>query len=259
MDCFYVGYQKRAPDGLRGFLRNTSLLLLLVVVLAAVLLPLLQRPFDPGEFEYLQIREFEGLLKIDPVPTLEIQRPGIVPNTLSESSSYLLVGFGKRGLSDRVLDLGSRRVQLRGTLIHREGETMIEVVSDSVKPLQSAPVGVSSVARLGTKTVTLQGEIVGSKCYLGVMKPGRFKSHRSCATRCISGGVPPMFVVETESGDRELSLLLDADGQIPGPEILEFVAEPIRVTGRRYRVGGRWALAANPEQFERLPTDSEPR
>jgi len=42
---------------------------------------------------------------------------------------------------------------------------------------------------LGTQT--LVGEIVDSKCFLGVMNPGQLTTHRACAIRCISGGVRP--------------------------------------------------------------------
>ena len=42
---------------------------------------------------------------------------------------------------------------------------------------------------------TFVGEIVDSKCFLGVMNPGRLTPHRACAIRCISGGVPPVLLV----------------------------------------------------------------
>ena len=39
----------------------------------------------------------------------------------------------------------------------------------------------------------LKGEIYDPKCAFGAMKPGFGKPHRSCAIRCISGGVPPIL------------------------------------------------------------------
>ena len=38
--------------------------------------------------------------------------------------------------------------------------------------------------------VTLKGEIIDPKCYLGAMKPGGGKTHKACAMRCIAGGIP---------------------------------------------------------------------
>jgi hypothetical protein len=101
--------------------------------------------------------------------------------------------------------------------------------------------------------VTLSGEIVDSKCYLGVMKPGRDKPHRACASLCIRGGVPPILVVEDARGDRDHYFLIDADGEPIGGELLDLVAEPVRVSGRVYRLGDLRFLAAPRAAFERLP------
>jgi hypothetical protein len=77
--------------------------------------------------------------------------------------------------------------------------------------------------------VTVTGEIVDSKCYLGVMNPGQGKVHRDCAARCLSGGIPPIFV--TTDG-REQFLLVGLDGRALGRDALrEFVAEPITIRG----------------------------
>jgi hypothetical protein len=50
----------------------------------------------------------------------------------------------------------------------------------------------------------LRGEIVDTKCYLGVMTPGEDKVHRGCAVRCISRGVPPAFLVRDASADSRI-------------------------------------------------------
>lgn len=50
------------------------------------------------------------------------------------------------------------------------------------------------VANEVTTPVTLDGELVDSKCYLGTMKPGDGKTHKSCAILCLRGGIPPLFV-----------------------------------------------------------------
>ncbi len=60
--------------------------------------------------------------------------------------------------------------------------------------------------------VTLTGEIVDTKCHLGVMNPGEGKVHRDCAVRCISGGAPPVSGADQE-GDTRLLLLTGADGR----------------------------------------------
>jgi hypothetical protein len=78
---------------------------------------------------------------------------------------------------------------------------------------------------------TLEGEIVDSKCWLGVMRPGDGKVHKACASLCIRGGIPPMFVTRTE-GAPGISLMTTFDGKaIPPESILEYVADPVRLTG----------------------------
>ena len=79
----------------------------------------------------------------------------------------------------------------------------------------------------------LSGEIVDSKCFLGVMNPGSGKVHRDCAARCVSGGVPPIFV----SSDGRQFLLVDTQGRaVRGDALRDFIAEPIRLTGRIFQV-----------------------
>ena len=44
---------------------------------------------------------------------------------------------------------------------------------------------------VGGGPVTVSGEIVDSKCFLGVMVPGAGKTHKECASLCLRGGIPP--------------------------------------------------------------------
>ena len=98
------------------------------------------------------------------------------------------------------------------------------------------------LATLGT--VTLTGEIVDSKCYLGVMNPGQGKVHRDCAARCLSGGIPPIFI--TTDG-REQFLLVGLDGRALGRDALrEFVAESITIQGRVLARGDSQLLEIDP-------------
>ena len=98
---------------------------------------------------------------------------------------------------------------------------------------------------------TLVGEIVDSKCYLGVMRPGRRRAHRACAALCIRGGIPPLLVTRRPGGER-WHLLLTAPGGGPvGDAVLEVVAEPVVITGQVTRRGNLYYLAAGPEAIRR--------
>jgi hypothetical protein len=159
-------------------------------------------------------------------------------------SRYLLVAPGKHGADAEVSMFAGKPVRLRGSLIYRDGHTVVELVPGSVQAVKKAPAAVS-FATVGE--VTLTGEIVDAKCYLGVMNPGRAKVHRDCAARCISGGIPPAFV--TADG---LYVLAGGDGRPLQHEVLDWVGETIEVTGTVQRSGETLILRAEPSSFRRI-------
>ena len=69
------------------------------------------------------------------------------------------------------------------------------------------------------------------------MNPGAGKVHRDCAVRCISGGIPPAFLVRDSRGS-VVTLLLAHWKR----ELLEHVAEPVTVRGHLVRSAGRLTL-----------------
>ena len=128
---------------------------------------------------------------------------------------------------------------------------MLEVVPGSLHEIAAARSGDPAKSNdLGP--VTLRGEIVDSKCYLGVMNPGNGKVHRDCAVRCISGGAPPAFVALDAEGDSRVLLLVGSDGRQLNREVLSFVAEPIEVSGELLRSGANFILKAEPSRFRRV-------
>jgi hypothetical protein len=231
MSDFYVGYLPKAPPSVARFVRRIVFALGCLTVVAAVALVLAQMPFASSVFEYGKVRVFEGIIEARPYPTILVMRPGIVePET--KYSRYLLVALGKHGADDVVAGFDGKRVSLRGQLIYRAGGVMVEVDPASVKPLDTEPADQQGLRDLGP--VTMTGEIVDSKCYLGVMNPGRGKVHRDCAARCLSGGVPPIFITT----DGTQLLLVGSDGSALGRDALrEFVAEPVTIQGELFQRG----------------------
>ena len=147
--------------------------------------------------------------------------------------------------------LDGQRVQLEGTLIYRDDQTMIEVVAGSVQTLGADRIDPAASNAPTVGRFTLTGEIIDSKCYLGVMKPGNLKPHRSCAIRCISGGIPPIFVARDESGAALHLLMIGGDGRTLNKEVLDFVADPIELDGEIVRDGGLLVLRTEPTSFRR--------
>ena len=231
MNDFYVGYLPKAPPALARFVRRLTLLLCLLGVAIALALVTGQMPFANSAFEYGKIRGFEGIIDARPYPTLLVARPGEVRSG-DKHSRYLLVAPGKHGADNIVAGFDGKEVRLKGQLIYRASETMIEIEPGSISTLTGHPAPETPTVDLGAVTVT--GEIVDSKCYLGVMNPGNGKVHRDCAARCISGGIPPIFVTL----DGEQFLLVGPEGTAIAPDALrEFVAEPITITGEALRRG----------------------
>jgi len=252
MSEFYVGYLPKAPDALRRFVRRLVFVLGLLLAAAAVTLVLAQMPFANAWFEYGKARELEGVLDAKPYPSLLVPRPGGTAEG-EEYSGYLLVAPGKHGAEELVAGFDGARVRLRGQLVYREGGTMLELVPGSIVALDTAPAARPAMVALGP--ITMRGEIVDSKCYLGVMNPGRGKVHRACAARCLSGGSPPLFI--NDQGDEQY-LLVNPDGSAIGRNaLLEFVAERLVVSGELLKKGPTRLLAIDVGSLRHLPGGSE--
>jgi hypothetical protein len=246
---FYIGWQAQAPRGIRAHVRRVVVGLLIFVVAAAVIFALAQRTIGVAVFEWGTLKTFRGLLKANPYPHLLVRRPG---QEGSQSAYYLVAPF-KFGLNEQTVKaLDGKEVTLKGTLIYRGRQTMVEAQPDSIKPVSTATAvsGESNVVDLGRQT--LVGEIVDSKCYLGVMNPGRLTPHRACAVRCISGGIPPILLVRQEAGPPLYFLLVSSDGRPVNKQVLDMVAEPVQITGEVVQQGELSILRADPSTYKRI-------
>jgi len=220
---FYVGYVPRAPRAIARAMKTISIALLVLAVTVALILVVAQEPFADSRFEWGQYREFAGVVRSVPVPMLIGQQ------------SYLLVGAGKHGVDRALAELDGRSVQLRGALIERGDQRAIEVLPETIEP---GPAAGPRNAAIVLGPAELTGEIVDSKCHLGVMNPGRGKVHRDCAVRCLSGGIPPGFQVRDRDGRERTLLLASQSGQPLVPRILSRVAEPVRLQGTLESIDG---------------------
>jgi len=273
-DDFYVGWQDHPEEGVRRAAAGATRVLLGLAVVAALVLGFGQPPLRGGVFEYGVEREFEGIVSEEPAPSLRVERPGhlaaLPGQELPVVVRWLLVAPGKHGAQELVAGLDGQAVTVRGSLVYREGQTLLELagpprsvpaedvrlvagdegaeggsVAGAVHPDGGAPVPLGRA--------TLVGEIVDSKCYFGVMVPGNGRSHRACAIRCLSGGVPPVFRVATEDGGELCLLLVGRDGRSLNGEILDRVAEPLAITGDIERHDDLLVLRAEPREFQPAP------
>ncbi|MEZ6017845.1 MAG: hypothetical protein R3F49_22260 [Planctomycetota bacterium] len=256
-DAFYIGWEPRAAAPLGRFVRARVAALLLAVACLGAALAASQAPFPASRFEFGVARTFTGRVEHVPYPTLVVERPGAT----TTHSRYLLTVFGKRGAEAVTAPLEGHNVRFQGSLIHRDSVTMIELAPDSLEDLgpsvtQGAAQGAArglgeGAARAPEQRLRLAGEIVDSKCFLGVMKPGNLKTHRACAVRCISGGVPPVLLVRDDEGRATYYLLVDEQGGAVNARVLDLVAEPVTIEGRVVTRDGLAILYADPASYTR--------
>lgn len=241
---FYVGYAAQAPSSLARFYRRLLPLLFLSVGLLAALAAATMKPLPEAYFEFGHVRTFEGRLAASPVPSLLVERPGFA-GLLSPRTRHLLSRPGKYGAGPLIEGVEGSTVRLEGTLAWRGNQSLIEVVEGSVEVLAAPDDGSGSGSGTGPDSSdvglpprsepsdrrTLSGEIVGAKCFLGVMVPGETRVHQACASLCIRGGIPALFVVR----DGEAStayLLVDEEGRGLGRTVLPLVGGTVELRGR---------------------------
>lgn len=248
---FYIGYLPKTPDKVANVIRKFVFLLFAVIAIVAVALVFGQHPFDKSAFEFGNIREFEGQLIEKPHPRLLVKSGG-QQNKALPFGSYTLVAEGKHGAEKEAAGFGGRSVKLKGTLIHRDGMAMIEIAAGSITATEAGPIVPATGSQFAPTTYTLTGEIVDSKCYLGVMNPGHTKPHRECASLCIRGGIPPLFVVRDAYGSQINLWLVSEMGEPVNQQVLDFVAEPVEITGQVTSSGDQLFFKANPASYKRL-------
>ncbi len=252
-DPFYIGWQSRAPATTHRYLRNTVLSLLLLAIVLAIVLATAQRTIGVSSFEWGTVKSFTGILKAEPYPHLLVARPGH-SGAQPQFSTYYLVAPFKFGFPREIAaQFNGKPVALKGTLVYRENQTMIEARPNSVRAAENnAYAGAMLPQPVVAGRQTLIGEIVDSKCYLGVMNPGRLTPHRACAIRCISGGAPPVLLVRQKNAPALYFLLVSSDGHQVNKEVLNMVAEPVQITGEIVRQGDLLILRADPKTYRRI-------
>ena len=241
---FFVGYLPMPPATGRR-MRKAAIGLVVLAIVTAIALAIATGPFDRATFEYATETAWQGTIEAAPAPVLiAIQRD--TGSAFATTVRYPLVAPGKHGAGGLIAPFAGAPVTLRGKRIQRGATTMLELVPGSIEryapalPADGTPIPASNVEALGHAIFT--GEVVDSKCYLGVMNPGRLEVHRACAKRCVAGGIPPMLAAHGDNGKEAHLLLVKADGSPFGDAILPLVGETVTLEGRLERRDGLYYL-----------------
>jgi len=237
-DEFFVGYLAMPRETGRR-MRFLAAGFVVIAGCVATVLAIATGPFDRATFEYGTERAWTGTLEATPVPVLIVKSEAGHGSPFGALVRYPLVAPGKHGAGPAVTGFDGLAVRFRGKRILRGDTTMLEVVPGTIErdrpslPADGRPAPASSIEDLGRAIYA--GEIVDSKCFLGVMNPGRLEVHRACALRCIAGGIPPMLFTRDATGREAHLLLVDATGAPLNDRILDFVARPVTIEGRLER------------------------
>jgi hypothetical protein len=252
-DEFYVGYLP-GPSGYVRFLRRiVPVLILSTIIIGGLVIQAHNNPGD-GVWDIDTSRTIEGVIDTMPYAMIRVAGEG----ASAPMQSILLVSEGKFGALDRVKPFAGQAVRVHGTVLSRKGRRLFELADGdaAIDPL-SAPDApragqLNRPAPESLGTMTLRGEIIDPKCFFGAMKPGEGKAHKECATLCISGGIPPMFLTRSRDGEMRFYLLAGVDGGPVGDEILPFVADSVEVDGTVERLGDLLILKIDPTRIQRL-------
>ena len=254
-DPFYIGYDPPMPRPLAQAVTRAVALLVAAGLAGLCLVAAWHRAIAGGLFEFGSVKPVRGVVVERPYPALQVDgRP----------AATLLAAPGKHGAASLVRGLDGRRVTVAGQRIARDGREMIEI--SAIRPestpestpdfepnpasdRESTPESISNPE----STIVLRGEIVDTKCFLGVMVPGQGKTHRACASLCLRGGLPPALLVEARGGATRLVLLVDPSGAPLDPAAAADAAgEAIELRGRLSRGGGWWTLRTDSATWQRL-------
>jgi len=246
-DSFYVGYMPKGPKPVMKRVRSFVVGAMGTGAAVAILFSLTMNPFPAAVFEFGEVREVQGYLKEHPHPHLLVERPG----EQGTWSAWYLVNQGKFGAAEAVAPFANNWVSLKGSLIYRDDQTMVELAPGGVKLLKQQPAAPINPVIAG-KTQTVRGEIVDSKCFFGVMNPGDLKVHKACAIRCIQGGIPPFLVQRLDDGNVMYYLLTGKDGKSINQEVIPYVAEPLEIKGIVFKKGDMAILEINPKNIKRV-------
>jgi len=230
---FFIGWSDDTSRVDRRFFLGAGLTLMAATAAGATLLAKNQNPAGPGTWHMGEVRTFTGIATAEPYAMLRTTDIDGAPKTA------LLSCMGKCGVSARIGSYAGQPVTIRGSLIQRDDHAMIAVVDDIdwIGPAEAATatdLGFPVMQSLGQ--VNLSGEILDSKCWFGAMRPSEGKVHKACAALCIRGGLPPAFFVQDKAGKDALLIMTDAEGG-HGPDLLPFVADPVKITGDVFQWG----------------------
>jgi hypothetical protein len=239
-DAFFVGWSARPPAALRRVLAACALLVALGVPMLGLLFgALADDPADvafgtvPGAPSLAALPEpavLRGLLLDGPTPLLHLPADAAHPR----GRTLLLSGDGKTAGPFDAARAQGRLVEVEGAILRRGS---IEMLAGETPPrfLDEPAPAPPATQPLGRWRLT--GEICDGKCAAGGMRPGTGLAHRACATLCLDGNIPAVFVTTRPVEGSAFLVLADARGGPPMPAFRDLIGRRVTLDGLLERRG----------------------
>lgn len=246
-DDFFIGWAE-TPKVDRRFFFGAGLGLLAGTAAVAGGVAALQRPMGKGDWNMGEIREWRGIATADPYAMLRTTDLDGTPRTA------LLGCQGKCGVSAKIGALAGKPVIVQGSLIQRGTHSMIAVIDglDWIREDVGGEIdGLAFPTPEPVMEVSLNGEILDTKCWFGAMRPSSGKVHKACASLCIRGGLPPAFYVK-DPQEQSALMIMTSGGFGHNKDLLPYVADPVSITGQVQRFGDLFLLDAPVSAISRL-------
>jgi hypothetical protein len=257
---FYIGYNNKLPKQTGKRIKAIIIVLISVFVLSGAGIALHHKRISNSHFELGKLSMLEGYYFEEPVPLIKVlQGKDIHGNLIFKSIP--LVNYAKFGAEDLIrmyeekqkTSLNGKKIKLSGTFLYDDGKALFELTKHEASILEVLPIDDTELQEsiapridyLGVNSI--KGEIVDSKCYFGAMRPGFGKTHRACAVRCISGGIPPVLAATNYEGDVNYFLIRGSNKEAINKEVLPYIAEPVKLTGELVRIDDWMVLYIDPE------------
>ena len=90
------------------------------------------------------------------------------------------------------------------------------------------------------KVMTMVGEVVDTRCYIGDDQDQKGESHKACAIMCAKAGAA-LAVLQEKTGALYL-ILPKKDGENPNTPFMDLIAQKVLVSGKVFEVGGLKAI-----------------
>jgi len=257
-DSFYIGWSEQLDEDQKKAIKKFIMITSSLAVLFVTLFTYKQHRIANSAYLYAHQETYSGIINTKPFPHLTYIS-GNDPYGNPVYSVVPLVNAFKFGATEIIqkflMQHPSGEAKIKGTVINRYDDStktfVLELTSGENAITSARGYSVRRIKEIPAGIVKLRGEIIDPKCYIGAMNPGQGKTHRSCAIRCISGGIMPMLVYR-ENGKEKYVVVLGPNKEPINNKLLQYVAEPVELTGQLVHYYNRDYICIRPEEIIRL-------